>query len=512
MIGKGCGNMLKILLADDEREEREGIVFLIEKYQYPLEISEVSNGKKALEYIRNNEIDILFTDIKMPFMNGLELARAVHTYDENIKIIIFSAYGEFSYAKQALEVKAVSYLLKPIELDEFQKVMNKVITSVNQEKMKNEAFELYINDNKKNFLYRVFSTAKITAEDEKSIGTYLFPTDKENICLVNIEFLNDFYETYEEVFLNLVNLHLGGTTGCINLFQNEVYLIVRKPELMEKEKLERQLSKLLKDVSHATKDELSIIIGQPQNSIITLRKQLEDFNAARKEVFGFGNCMIWLNRENGNEYYVSDIEEVKKQLLVAIRLNNTELVNQFCRQLVKAICDNSSTSRIYIQNLFYSIFHTVYEANPMMKQEEIMKNINVLFQSRNVKKLVEDFPLIIQKMRENADEKSVDTSRIIQKIKNIVQKEYMHDLSLDHIAKLVNLTSAYVSYIFKKETGSTLVKYITDVKMQKAKILLEEGELKIVQVGRACGYENQPYFNRLFKNYYGITPKQFRER
>lgn len=101
---------------------------------------------------------------------------------------------------------------------------------------------------------------------------------------------------------------------------------------------------------------------------------------------------------------------------------------------------------------------------------------------------------------------------LFTKIKNLIEKDYAKDISLNYVAENVNLTPAYVSYIFKKETGQTLVKYITDVKMMKAKVMLEEGTLKIVQIAKACGYENQSYFNKLFKNYYGITPKQLREK
>ena len=88
----------------------------------------------------------------------------------------------------------------------------------------------------------------------------------------------------------------------------------------------------------------------------------------------------------------------------------------------------------------------------------------------------------------------------------------MKDISLNDVAERVNLAPAYVSYIFKKETGQTLVKYITDIKMQKAKMLLEDMDMKIIQVARSLGYENQSYFNRLFKNYYGVTPGQYREK
>ena len=118
----------------------------------------------------------------------------------------------------------------------------------------------------------------------------------------------------------------------------------------------------------------------------------------------------------------------------------------------------------------------------------------------------------IDKMLDSLAVEKQDDSRIIHKIKNLIEKDYAKDISLNYVAENVNLTPAYVSYIFKKETGQTLVKYITDVKMMKAKVMLEEGTLKIVQIAKACGYENQSYFNKLFKNYYGITPKQLREK
>ncbi|MDM0945028.1 AraC family transcriptional regulator [Clostridium perfringens] len=99
---------------------------------------------------------------------------------------------------------------------------------------------------------------------------------------------------------------------------------------------------------------------------------------------------------------------------------------------------------------------------------------------------------------------------IANKVIKIIKNEYSSELSLDYIADKVNFTPTYLSYVFKKETGSNIVKYITDFRMNKAKEFLEEGNMKIVQVGKACGYENQSYFNRIFKNYFGVTPNQFK--
>ena len=119
--------MLQILLVDDEASECRGVRFLIDKFKFPLAVSEASNGKLALEHVRKHHVDILFTDIQMPYMDGLELARQVHLLYPEIKTIIFSAYGEFEYAKKALQANVVNYLLKPIEVDEFKNVMQAVI-------------------------------------------------------------------------------------------------------------------------------------------------------------------------------------------------------------------------------------------------------------------------------------------------------------------------------------------------------------------------------------------------
>ena len=169
-------------------------------------------------------------------------------------------------------------------------------------------------------------------------------------------------------------------------------------------------------------------------------------------------------------------------------------------------------SKIYLQNLLYSIIKAIYDKVPKIEFEEALALAEALFRAKSLKNMMEVYEQAVEKMLSFIQGEDQDESRIIQKIKNLIEKEYAKDISLNYVAENVNLTPAYVSYIFKKETGQTLVKYVTDIKMMKARKMLEEGTLKIVQVAKTCGYENQSYFNRLFKNYYGVTPKQLREK
>ena len=194
--------MFRIVLVDDEREEQEGIAYLIKKYGYPLDVAFAGNGKEALNYIYHNEVDILFTDVKMPVMDGLELAKRVYEYDHDIKIVIFSAYGEFDYAKQALAANAVSYLLKPIELDEFRALMDNIMLTITAEKEEKRSREekdrYYFN----NILYKVFAMSKINAYEAGDLETYLFENGVFG-RLIHIEFMDSFFDTGEEQFICL---------------------------------------------------------------------------------------------------------------------------------------------------------------------------------------------------------------------------------------------------------------------------------------------------------------------
>lgn len=502
--------MLKILLVDDEQEEREGISYLIKKYGYPLSVSEASNGKKALEYMEHHPVDILFTDVKMPMMNGLELAKAVNGAYPETKIIIFSAYGEFDYAKQALEANAVNYLLKPIELDEFRSVMEDLIQSIQEEKSQQEERKQEDWQNRQNVLYKILTGAHLKQSEWERARTGLFPAGV-SYRLVHVEFMDNFFEKEEEIFLNFVRMYLGVQTEYINLFQNESCLLIREKKYMDREFLEGQLLKLSRDVEAFAADGMFAAVSRIFSTMEEFEKEAEAILNIQREFFGFGQMIVWTESGRLQEYYSGDVEAVRRQLMQAIEANRPELIRRFTDQLLETISANNRMSKLYVQNIFYTVIQALYSKNPDIRHEQILNSSDILFRSRNARDMLALFQKNIYEMLETIQENTEDDSGIIQRIKNLVEKEYMHDVSLNYVAEKVNLAPAYVSYVFKKETGQTLIKYITEIKMEKAKLLLEEGCLKVGQIAKACGYENQSYFNRAFKNYYGLTPKQFRE-
>lgn len=118
--------MMNVLVVDDESTEREGIKNLIEQHKFPFRILEAENGQAAEKILNRNSIDILITDVKMPLMNGIELCEVARKVQENLKIVICSGYGEFEYARSAIKLGVVNYLLKPLIHDEFLEVLEEI--------------------------------------------------------------------------------------------------------------------------------------------------------------------------------------------------------------------------------------------------------------------------------------------------------------------------------------------------------------------------------------------------
>ena len=122
--------MITILIVDDEKLERRGIRFLLKREEGEFQILEATNGKDALGVLESNHVDILFSDVKMPYMNGLELTKAVREDHPDMEIVIFSGYNDFSYAREALRYGVVDYVLKPVDPEEFHKTFQRVMENI----------------------------------------------------------------------------------------------------------------------------------------------------------------------------------------------------------------------------------------------------------------------------------------------------------------------------------------------------------------------------------------------
>lgn len=502
---------MKILLVDDEKIERQGVKFLIQKYQIPLVVEEANNGKKAWEYIeKNNDIDILLTDVKMPYMDGLELAKKVNQLNPNVVIIIFSAYGEFDYAKKACQVNAVNYLLKPIEVDEFKEVMGHVMEICEKRKQQ----ELLKASDKKLWLYRLINTKDAISEITDILYyKYDINLENKNMCFISVETRDSYFEQKEEEFEEIFRNNIKQNFEIINLYPNLSYVLLYSSENIEMEEVENSIRKIYNRLIFDKKEKFSIIVGTRFFGMKNFRIKLQELENTIKDTFSYFSGIIYTSKTNlKNTDIVEEQFQLKESVMKSIKDKNIVAVKEQLLIYLKRLEDEKTSSAFFAKYLILDIVKAIYQEFGTYNESMIMKTANDIMNSNDLKKVGEVLIKILEEIVEMEQEMLPDTSLTVLEIKKIIKNEYMNDIGLDEISEKVCLTSSYISFIFKKETGSTLVKYLTDYRMKQAKELLEKSNMKIVDIGKACGYSNQSYFNKLFKNYYGITPKQYREQ
>lgn len=501
----------KILLVDDERSEREGVSFLIEKFGYPLEIKEACNGEKALEMMEEEHFDILFTDVKMPVMDGLELSRRASKLCPDTLIIIFSAYSEFDFVKKALEAGVMHYLVKPIEIDEFRQCMEGALDRIR----KNRSFssqEIRRQDMAREaLLYRFFRTGKFPKEDKQIVEELLFH-DSRQCHIAYFEFVANYFQTSGREFTDAARGFFK-EMNFIDLLPNEAFVVIRKRKDNDTSgyDIEIEVEALLKNLKN--REECFVIISEAINSAEEMGKQLELMMELRKTSFLYGDKIILAGECKGRtQIHIRDIEDVKKDIFAAIDRGETKVLREAFSQLRISLMSTKDISRIYIQHLLYSIVKELYEKHSHVEFEDAGRIMEEVFSGKRADKILDDFIFEMNRLLvATAKKEKRNDSTVVGRIKQFIDKEYKRELTLTDVAAEVNLAPAYVSHIFKKEMGQGIVEYITALKMKEAKLLLGNRSLKIVQIAKFCGYDNQSYFNRLFKAHYGMTPKQYRE-
>lgn len=201
--------MYKILIVDDEELERDGVTYLINKFSYPFEIFTANNGKNALEFLKKTKVDILCTDIKMPFMDGIELCGHVRELYPDIYQILLTAYSDFAYAKKAIKLQVNEYLLKPVVISEFRSIMDKVVKELDERESeyarKWELVESYKNaddDSFRQIMDRIVT--QVEQEIRTNSDTVIYsrhPLIRNAVDIINREYANDI--TQEDVAMRL---------------------------------------------------------------------------------------------------------------------------------------------------------------------------------------------------------------------------------------------------------------------------------------------------------------------
>ncbi len=531
--------MLKIFLVEDEFVIRQGIKNNIDWKSHGYEFcGEASDGELAFPMIQKLKPDIVITDIRMPFMDGLVLSRLIKKEMPWIEIIILSGYEEFGYAKEGIKIGIAGYLLKPISSEDLLKEIDALAVKIEEKRMEREIREKYIREMEENFLKERKDLFQYLVTGSKSVAELLEIADKVavdlsslwyNIVLIKIQ---SMYHAYDEYSNSIIEIEEE-----IKAFNDEARVLVFDRNLEgkallfkadSKEELEILQNDYLEKIKNIMKSYEHVRyfggIGTPVDRLSELPSSFESASHAFAHRYLVPQSLILNSKEmekggclEKEEFNISNINSRqidRSKLREFLKVGDKEEAIYFVDEFFKNLGSNAMKSNILKQYIIMDTYFCVVDfveglqiakdeievpdmtSGSVQNQEDTMKYID-----RIIRKALE--------LREKAA--SNRYGDIVDEVMRYIEENYAdEELSLNLLASHVNFSPNHLSMIFSQQTGQTFIKFLTDFRMNKAKELLRCTGKRSSVISMEVGYKDPHYFSYLFKKTQGMTPTQYR--
>ena len=537
--------MLKVFLVEDEVVMRNGIKNNIPWEQEGFEfVGEASDGELAYPLIKREKPDILITDIRMPFMDGLELSRLVKKELPQIKIIILSGYNEFDYAKTAISIGVTDYLLKPISSAKLLEAVKKVGDMIEKEQDNVRLMERYEKEMEENILQEKHKLWGALASNRLSTIELLEKGQRLGMDFTASAYLVFLFKLMQE----------GDATGCsdelnrasekVNSLSGtwkKVLSFDRSPEgwaFLIKGESEAEV---LENFAEAKRELLNLVAMYPKveyfGGLGSIVQRIGDIQNSYKEAARAFSSRFFLdanqiadsaemvpvqNEEDGKIDVSKMLSKKREHELVEKFFKNgtVEEVDSFLDELFQNIGEQNCKSLLYRQYVVMDLFFcaTDFLENLEIDTEELpeeCRDINqIVEKAGNAQSLRHQIGILFSEtmmLRDGHSKKKY--SKLLEDAKAFIDKNYKHDdMSLNMVAAQVNISPSYFSTIFSNEMGQTFVEYLTYVRLEKARELLMCSNMRTAEIGYEVGYKDSHYFSYIFKKVVGCSPKEYRNR
>lgn len=483
--------MKTVLLVEDEKLIRQGLRTMIQRSGVPVEvIIECSNGEMALEVLKEQNVDVMFTDIRMPKMDGIELVKQMQNLPHIPLTVAVSGYDDFSYAVEMMRGGVREYILKPIEREKIKEIL---------EKFEKELSEKQASDrNRKKFGYQQIKHMMLSES-----------TTEEEFETLEQQYEREFYD--KNYVVCCVN------SGKTSVPENEQIVALREVEgndifLMREEMLPLFKKNLVQPAY--------LGISRVHRGIRELRSAYLESLHMRKEAF----CRNKFFVEVEEEEHIPEklIEEAKKLLDESAGLRRVQILGTDRREemikLWEQLFYETENGRISAEEFencmreFFAETEKIYR-NVVEMERETFEHLCWIFAEdclNDYSVKLKDYLLWLQE----AIGSQFDGNRNKQKMKQAVEyieAHYNEDLNMAVVSNQISMNYSLFSYSFKQYTGSNFVNFIKDIRMREAKRLLAETDLRVNEISQEIGYENEKHFMKIFKASCGVSPSEYRK-
>ncbi len=538
--------MLRTFLAEDEIVVRENIKKMVPWEQYGFElVGEASDGEMALPLIKKLKPDLLITDIKMPFMDGLTLSKVVRKELPDIKIVILSGYDDFNYAKEAISIGVEDYLLKPITKNAFLERLCEIRKRYEHEKSQREYYEQfhreiqeYEQNSSRDFFEGLISGTMDAGEiyrraDKMGLdivaeayNILIFTLESESTAAGQSETYSEWEARAREKIEALFADH-----SYAMLFRNNVFsygVLVKEQKENQGENTRVCVESILDALSDGpTEQSWFIAAGEPVERLSNVKRSyntaMQTF--ARRYLYD-GHILYYrdlkeeeMAKDDGRYLKKVDINAIDPAIIQKFLSSGLkEETGNFVRDYFHAIGKEPLTSMVFrsyvILNIRFSVLSFLNRLGYGAAALEESEKENALEQGGVSLETAMDYAeKILQKAIEIRDKNSGNKNRsILENSIEYIKNHYMDEnMSLNAVAQVANISANHFSALFSQNIGQTFIEYLTGIRMEHAKELLRCTGKRASEIALEVGYKDSHYFSYLFKKTQGMTPSDYRK-
>jgi len=528
-------DLYKMILVDDEDEVRGRISSKISSESGFTVVGTAGNGYDALELIEQYSPQVVLTDIKMPFIDGIELAAIIKRDFPTIRVAFISGYDEFEYAREAIELNVTSYLTKPVTQNEISRFLDRLKVELDnefKEKYSMEVLRKRYEESIPLILDNYFASFLISSRtgkggDIENLKKYGVSLDDGNYLLSFIQ-LERTEEAGDVIEFEKLKLSVRSVASSLLdrykysyysfLFADGIVFLIKESDRFFMKNIDSVYYEMIKMSEKYLSVNIDIGISQLHRTF----GELSDAYREASEALGYSR---FLNA--GRIVYIDQLEKSKPKVLslseadiknieYQVRFGSDSEIRNVMESLkLNALRDNKTVTNyrpyiINMMNILVSFTESVgVDLNEVIGGDILEKM--ALF--RSLEQMFDWTLSALLKLRDlNLQTKMSNSQRLLEKAVQFIDSNYRDPkISMETVCEDLGISISYLSLLFKKEKETTFVKYLTRVRLERAKELLQTTADKIVDIAGQCGYNEVYYFSHSFKKYTGVSPKKYRE-
>ncbi|WP_165971893.1 response regulator transcription factor [Paenibacillus piri] len=534
--------MYNLLLVDDESSVVETLAVTIPWADIGIgTVHKAFSAKEAIDMMTMHEVDIVITDIHMPVASGLDLVATVQERWKRTKCILLSGHAEFEYAQIGIQNHISGYLLKPVSDEELMVCVQEVVGQIEQESSRNDAYERamkVLRDHlprlKGELLHDLLQGKRLSPDKlQEKINLLEVPvTCGDDILMALVRYKEDFTD-YNPFEMSLMEFAIGNLATetfeshfqvwqCIDVHDYLVLaLIPKRGELPEPRELlvAKLVNQFQLNVQQFLKKRISVLVGQWGVFPDSMTGMYNNLLLVFRRRFGTERDLPVYTMDTSDTVDIHMLNRLYEPptLMHLMEAGHWEAVEKKLEAALEELELYWAESNEHITEAFFFIFSSFsFIAHKNGKKlsdlidEDYVKG-KELIPSNTVKHLREWVRNVFDKFRVNAlQESRTARAGIVMQAQKYMLAHLSQNISLQEISDHLRLHPAYLSRVYKLETGENISEYMTRLKLEKSVQLLTLSTMKIYEISLEIGYQNPNYFNKVFKKHFGLTPQEYR--